>query len=1598
MKKLSFLFAALVAGAFGLSAQAVEKELIPYSSAMTATASTQYSDTRGVLKAINGAGLNADGQHTTNADDSWLAKNSGFPSGGIWYRVDLGASYNLCSIKVWNYNYKADRGAKETDIYYSTAENPEGSTSPSSDWTLLRTVELEKATGAATYTGMDPIDFGPVIARYVLFHIKSVWKDYGGLSEVQFFQMHLFGDCSLTKINDGEFKLVGSVEGVDASDVKLVFSADGQEDVEIDLGPQTAGVRFERTVTRSDGLLTTCLYRAKLVSTTSAGVNKFDFPGTFFFGMTPKVFDFKKKIDFVLSAEAQAALGAGVVDGVPVAIRVSTDIQGFDYADMNASGTDVIFGAVDGSEITRYPYELEKWDPNGESVFWVKVPSLSAATTISMCYGNDVSVPDNIPTDVWSNYVGVWHMNEASGEVADATGHGLTATPKNGSNNATQLAQMVATEGVVGNARINSTADQSKGNYLSIPSYDSFGLGGQFTMSAFIFVSKLNGYPRIFSRKTAHGDSNGWEIENANSSSTKYSARGADGGSFTVTVPSDHVGRWMHLALAYDNKTLTSYVDGAKSTSGSIAAATDNAKPLSIGNNSNGSERSLLGSYDEVRMYNGVQSADRVKAEYLAMLGTTLVASEATVIDETAVRFAGKPALSKAGDTFKVSVTAASNSGTGVLTAVYGAADEGEKSIAVSDVVEPDATYTATLTGMTADKSYRAGFFAVNDKETETRAYATNVLYNGTLTITKGADADEKDLATPGTIIVSRGDAYGPLTVNYTVGGTAVGGTHYRELPGTIVIPDGATSATIEIWPIRTKTDDHTATITLAEGLYFIDDGAKSATITVKKLVAPDGWNTWLANGSGLASVAENWSDGVPKAGDKILFDGRYSTADCEWDGGVNGLTDSVAEWKQTEDYSGTVTFLTTFPNYANSTFKTFTVIGAMTIDGGMVTHPQTIDLPNDSKAYTIAELRAKYTYRLCLSVGSLAIGEGGKIDVRGKGHRQSPTTSGGRCPGYVTAHGGRYDNSSFPCYGNVKYPEDIGTAAGAGTDGSGSKHAAGGGAVKITSSGACVVNGEISADGLASSGKLTAAAAGSILIEAPSVTGSGSIHADGPYSGNNSYRNGVGGRVALLTTMPVDTDALTVSAGSSGSGKYGAEGTVYLMDSTMTDGVLYLNNPLYSSSNSTPGMGAYVTNEEGIEWKFDGIKLNGHVNLYVPVGTTLTLPNGFASVSAPKNASRVSGIYYRGGTIDVGSDDQTIGNGYWYFFPSSNFVFSANLTVSGNAAIGGCTYWEQSAIANRSAPTASWKTLFEVVGDMTIASDGVVTADSLGLGQQSGEQYEGVAIGNHGGRRSATGTTMDSVFEPHVCGVYQSNSYGYVKAGGVIDFTVGGCLTVDGNIHSDSPDSGDSQRGNAAGGAINIQAGSIAGSGTISASATKDTQCGGRVAVKLTNIGETFDEFTGAIYANGGGNGSKSSAGSVYLQDGVSSDKCGVITIDNRNKEGLYTPICATGYEADSVEDFKKANLVLSNKGRAQVSVADADGNFKMSSLSVDSTSQLDLFGKTLTVNTATLGGTKLKPGTYAAGDAALGDFVIDSVDGGLLVVKGSGMVILVK
>ena len=327
---------------------------------------------------------------------------------------------------------------------------------------------------------------------------------------------------------------------------------------------------------------------------------------------------FTKSITFTTSGYQ----GSGPLANFPVLVKLSTAIEGFDYADFGAT-TNLVFKDSGDNVI---PHEVDTWNTSGTSLIWVRVPSVTAATTFKMYYcGSDVFV--NNPASTWTgaNYVGVWHMDEESGTVVDATGHGLTATPAG--VYAPSSARYSGSDAPVGHARQTGGNASTKG-YLSIPSYDSFAVGNTFTMSGWVRATGLGSSPRVFSRKAGYRDTNGWEVEMTNFSTFK--ARGADKDSYAGTFDPTFQNNWLHVAFVFDGDDLAAYGNGVRlASSGLITAATDNDLPLSIGCDSDGDSNHIQGAFDECRLLDAVASADWVAAEYATVTSDAFVVASA---------------------------------------------------------------------------------------------------------------------------------------------------------------------------------------------------------------------------------------------------------------------------------------------------------------------------------------------------------------------------------------------------------------------------------------------------------------------------------------------------------------------------------------------------------------------------------------------------------------------------------------------------------------------------------------------------------------------------------------------------------------------------------------------------------------------------------------------------------------------------------------------------------------------------------------------------------------------------------------------------------
>lgn len=203
--------------------------------------------------------------------------------------------------------------------------------------------------------------------------------------------------------------------------------------------------------------------------------------------------------------------------------------------------------------------------------------------------------------------------------------------------------------------------------------------------------------------------------------------------------------------------------------------------------------------------------------------------------------------------------------------------------------------------------------------------------------------------------------------------------------------------------------------------------------------------------------------------------------------------------------------------------------------------------------------------------------------------------------------------------------------------------------------------------------------------------------------------------------------------------------------------------------------------------------------------------------------------------------------------------------------------------------------------------------------------------------------------------------------------------------------------------GTLDITCGSLAGTAKIHANglATSAGAGGGRVAVRLTQAGATFDAF-GVTNITARQSGA-ASAGTVYLQTADEGELAGTIRINGNGafyKVGTVTnnyatPVPGVGAYVDDTASFVNAKLDVSNYGEAQFTT-----NLTVKTIAVDATSKLDLLGKAVKVNILTLGGKKVAAGVYHAADAAVSDYVLDSAgsDGTITVCKFGGFYIIVQ
>ena len=208
--------------------------------------------------------------------------------------------------------------------------------------------------------------------------------------------------------------------------------------------------------------------------------------------------------------------------------------------------------------------------------------------------------------------------------------------------------------------------------------------------------------------------------------------------------------------------------------------------------------------------------------------------------------------------------TAELTHGSGVVDLLVVSPQGATNVVALSNgVATAPATFTAAIPGLAADTVY-----TVSTRFTDGGYVAVvegGLFFNGPVAVAATADATPDS---PGVFTVSRPVADGatnaPLQVAYTLSGTAVAGTHYTALPGTVTIPAGKSSANVNVAAIKNVAATNSLTLALAGGNYILGDPA-SATMSVTTVRAPAAL-VWSAGrtASDLADPA-NWTPTVSR-------------------------------------------------------------------------------------------------------------------------------------------------------------------------------------------------------------------------------------------------------------------------------------------------------------------------------------------------------------------------------------------------------------------------------------------------------------------------------------------------------------------------------------------------------------------------------------------------------------------------------------------------------------------------------------------------------------------------------------------------------------
>ncbi|MBO4709524.1 MAG: hypothetical protein J5727_07085, partial [Kiritimatiellae bacterium] len=345
-----------------------------------------------------------------------------------------------------------------------------------------------------------------------------------------------------------------------------------------------------------------------------------------------------------VAATVSGYAGSETLTNFPVLVRIRENSpNGFSYDDVangqssNKETIDIGFTDMSGAGL---PYDIDTWDPNGESLVWVRLPAVTNGTRFAMFWGSTSSGKDLCAGNVWSEYVGVWHLGETADGVTtvyDSTTNALSGT--------TVASSRAVADGVVGGSR-HITDSESYSNIdtgIVVDLTDAAkraavdGLSTNFTASYWLRLPQNPRWSYAITRKT--GDTGrAWGVQMAYDNTGMirlYSAGNSD--QQNVRPYLDMLKRrneWHKFDISWKaDGTYVIYQDGENKMTGALynnTTAYQGDKNLGIGGAVVNGGRGVIGEMDEVRLRAFVPSDDWAAADCATMTNAAFLVFSTT--------------------------------------------------------------------------------------------------------------------------------------------------------------------------------------------------------------------------------------------------------------------------------------------------------------------------------------------------------------------------------------------------------------------------------------------------------------------------------------------------------------------------------------------------------------------------------------------------------------------------------------------------------------------------------------------------------------------------------------------------------------------------------------------------------------------------------------------------------------------------------------------------------------------------------------------------------------------------------------------------------